>query len=130
MPHPDRKLASSALAVVITPEEGAALARLINGNDRTIYPPDELIKAGINEAFVQWLTTRHAIKPTDPTRTIFNEQWQAPLYLDGVHGLRALEAAVHILGLPAKSRNGDAWEYCRVLRKNAALKTWARERGR
>ena len=122
MPDPNRKLAPSALAVVITPEEGAALARLIDGHGWRIYPPVELLKAGINEAFVQWLTTRHHIKPSDPTRTIFNEQWQAPVYLDGVHGLRALEAAVHILGLPAKDSNGrrfQACEYCRVLLKNA-----------
>jgi len=48
-----------------------------------------------------------------------------------VHGLRALEAAVHILGLTAKSRNGDAYQYCRVLLKNAGWRLrGARERGR
>lgn len=94
----------------LTPKQVLAICKIIGGDGHTIFKPEAFLKKRIPEEVVKLMTRYIASDTSDPRSTIFNNQGQALVGVEGVHGLTFLKRLVSTFELTTEPKLGRGWE--------------------
>jgi len=94
----------------LTPVQILTICKIVDGDGHTIFPPEAFTKKKIPREVIESEIRFYKSDISDPKSTIFNNQGQALLGLDGIYGLSLLKHIASAFDVEYEGKMGRGWE--------------------